>query len=141
MDPAPSQRDYELLHELRFAIRRFLHFSETAARATGLDPQQHQLILTLQARGPEQGISITEIAERLLIRHHSAVELVDRAERRGLVERRASDVDRRLVRVVLTADGHALLRELSAQHITELRSIAPGLVSVLSTLLAGVEKA
>ncbi|MCE7928795.1 MAG: winged helix-turn-helix transcriptional regulator [Dehalococcoidia bacterium] len=131
----PSQRDYALLHEFRYAIRHFLHFSQTAARNAGLDPQQHQLLLTLQARDSGAGVPISEIAERLLIRHHSAVELVNRAGRRGLVTRSTSAADRRLALVSLTPEGQALLRRLSAEHLAELESVAPGLVAVLGDLI------
>jgi DNA-binding MarR family transcriptional regulator len=131
---SPSQRDYELLHEFRYAIRRFLHFSETAARAAGLDPQQHQLLLTLRARSHGQGVSIGEVAERLQIKHNSAVELVDRAERRGLVRRTNSEVDRRQVLVDVTEEGARVLMDLSAAHLVEIRSVAPQLVEVLGKL-------
>jgi len=132
----PTQRDYELLHEFRYAIRRFLHFSENAARAAGLDPQQHQLLLTLKARSHGKGVSIGEIAERLQIRHNSAVELVNRAERRGLVRRAISPSDRRQVLVDVTDEGARMLEELSAVHLAEIRSVGPELVDVLRRLIA-----
>src|SRR6267142_2841155 len=97
--------DYEALAEFRYQIRRFLHFSEKAARFAGLNPQQHQLLLTL--KGLPKGVepNIGEIAERLHIRHHSAVELTDRLTERQLVDKRPSPVDRRRVLLEITAQG------------------------------------
>jgi len=131
---SPSQRDYELLHEFRHAIRKFLAFSEAAARAAGVDPQQHQLLLTLRARSRGHGVSVGEVADRLQIKHNSAVELIDRAERRGLVNRSVSEVDRRQVLVDVTEEGARVLSELSAAHLVEIRSVAPQLVEVLGNL-------
>jgi DNA-binding MarR family transcriptional regulator len=126
-----TQRDYERLHEFRYSIRRFLHFSEEAARTAGLDPQQHQLLLTVQACGPVEGVIISRIAERLQIRHHTAVELVDRAAERGLVTRHRSQTDQRLVTVTVTDTGKRLLQELSTEHLLELRSAGPELARLL----------
>ncbi len=131
-----SQDEYERLHEFRYVIRRFLHFSEQAAREAGIDPQQHQLLLTIQARGAGTGIPIGEVAERLQVRHHTAVELVDRAAARSLVRREASALDRRQVLVSLTPEGARVLRGLSAAHIEELRKAALSLVTVLAELAA-----
>jgi DNA-binding MarR family transcriptional regulator len=129
-----SQDEYERLHEFRYVIRRFLHFSEQAAREAGIDPQQHQLLLTIQARGAGAGVAIGEIAERLQVRHHSAVELVDRAAARSVVRRETSEIDRRQVLVSLTPEGVRVLRVLSAAHIEELRQAAPALVQVLAEI-------
>ena len=82
-----TQADYRALSHFRFHIRRFLHFSEEAARAEGLEPQQHQMLLAIQALGGGEGPTIGELADHLVIRHHSAVGLVDRLTARGLVER------------------------------------------------------
>jgi DNA-binding MarR family transcriptional regulator len=122
-----------VLAEFRYQIRRFLHFSEQAARSAGLEPQQHQLLLAVKGLPPRGAATIQAIAERLQLRHHSTVELVDRLENRGLVRRRRNPKDRRQVFIDLTVRGEAILRQLSVHHITELRAIwsalghAPGM--------------
>lgn len=126
--------EYRLLHEFRYQLRRFLHFSEEAARSAGIEPQQHQLLLTVKAAGEAEGLPIREVAERLQLRHNSAVELVDRAEGRGLVSRVPASADRRQVLVRLTGDAEALLERLSTTHLAELREAAPALVRVLTRL-------
>ncbi len=131
-----SQRDYELLHEFRRSLRRYINFSENNARNAGIDPQQHQLLLTVRAVGPVNGVSVGDIAERLQLRHHSVVELVDRAVEHGLVRRERSSADRRRVNVRLTDDGRAMLARLSSGNLAELRAQAPTLVTALQHLLA-----
>jgi len=122
--------DYQALAEFRFRIRRFLRFSEDAARAAGLEPQQHQLLLTVKGMPGGQAARIADIAERLQIRHHSAVELVDRLAARGLVIRTIGD-DRREIHVHLSARGEAILGILTLPHQRELRRMAPALVASL----------
>jgi len=90
-----GRSDYEALAEFRYQIRRFLHFSENAARAAGLEPQHHQLMLALRAVAGRRGARIVDLAERLQIQHHSAVELITRLEEKGLVRRTRSVEDRR----------------------------------------------
>jgi DNA-binding MarR family transcriptional regulator len=128
--------DYRALGNFRFQIRRFLHFSEEAARREGLEPQQHQLMLAILAleEGPD-GPTIGSLAEHLLIRHHSVVGLVDRLAERHLVERVRASRDRRQVRVRLTAAGEDKLTRLSRAHHDELQVTGPLLVSALSSLL------
>lgn len=100
---ASPEINYEQLHEFRYLIRRFLRFSEDAARASGIEPQQHQLLLTIKGTQPSsEGIPVRTAAERLQIGHNTAVELVDRAESVGLVVRSRSKEDRRFVLVRLT---------------------------------------
>jgi DNA-binding MarR family transcriptional regulator len=120
-----SPHDYRALADFRYQLRRFLSFSNEAARAAGLEPRQHQLLLAV--KGMPEGVEVTvgTIAERLQIQHHSTVELVDRMENRGLVRRLRSADDRRRVLVSLTARGETLLARLSAVHRAEVRSIAP----------------
>jgi DNA-binding MarR family transcriptional regulator len=113
-----SDGDYARLLEFRVELRRFLHWSEEAAAAAGLTPAQHQLLLAV--RGAPDAPTIGDVADLLLLRHHSAVELVDRAETAGLVERRPDHDDQRVVRVALTRDGSARLEALSASHLEEL---------------------
>lgn len=138
MPPAsPPTVDYQGLHEFRFAIRSFLAFSEDAARAAGLDPQQHQLILAIKARNSGSGLAVGEAAERLHLRHHTVVELCDRAIRNDLVTRHRDEEDRRVVRLGLTPHGEAVLRALSEHHLRELESAGPVLVQALEAVLAG----
>ncbi|HTS65759.1 MAG TPA: MarR family transcriptional regulator [Candidatus Acidoferrales bacterium] len=127
--------DYRALARFRFLIRRFLQFSESAAQEAGLEPQQHQLMLMIRACDEAGGPTIGMAAERLLIRHHSAVGLVDRLEEHGLVERAREGADRREVRLRLTARGEHTLAHLSQSHQSELRKMAPQLVEALSGLL------
>jgi DNA-binding MarR family transcriptional regulator len=130
-----SRADYQALSRFRFQIRRFLHFSEEAARAEGLEPQQHQLLLAIEASDDELGPTVGRLAEHLLIRHHSAVGLLDRLEERGLVERSRDGEDRRQVRVKMTAAGSAKLHHLTRQHRDELRTSGPELVEALRAVV------
>src|SRR5690242_1957143 len=121
--------EYRALAAFRYEIRRFLRFSERAARSAGLEPQQHQLLLALKGL-PEGGhATIGVLADRLQIEHHSAVELVDRMAAHDLVRRVRAEDDRRSVRVEMTERGDAALGLLSVFHRTELRSVAPALWS------------
>jgi DNA-binding MarR family transcriptional regulator len=126
---------YRALAELRYQIRRFLAFSESAVRAAGVEPQQHQLLLLLNSLTPGQKPNIRTVAQRLLIHHNSAVELVRRSVERGLVERRTSNEDRREASLQLTSLGRRVLRRLSLSHRSELRSAAPSLLAALQALL------
>lgn len=128
---------YRALAELRYRIRCFLMFSENAARSANLEAQQHQLLLVLKALPPEEKPTVRVVAERLQIRHHSAVALVKRTVERGLVERRTSTQDRREASLRLTPAGKRLLRRLSIAHRAELSSAAPALVDALRTIVAG----
>jgi DNA-binding MarR family transcriptional regulator len=136
-DLASPEINYEHLLEFRYLIRRFLRFSEEAAREAGVEPRQHQLLLVIKGmqRSPE-GISVTTAAERLQISHNTAVELVDRAQAAGLVVRSRSKEDRRLVHVRLTPRGEDCLDRLSNAHLAEIRSWAPELIAALSALLS-----
>ena len=124
--------DYENLLAFRTSLRRFQHWSQTQARAAGLTPAQHQLLLAIKGHRGANGPTVGDLAGYLLLRHHSTVELVDRAEKAGLVERWADDDDGRLTRVRLTAEGEACLRRLAPAHLDELRNLAP----VLDQLVA-----
>ncbi|MBV9179960.1 MAG: MarR family transcriptional regulator [Acidobacteria bacterium] len=130
-----SSGDYRSLAEFRHQIRRFLHFSERAARGAGLEPTQHQLLLALKGLPPHVRPRIGEMAERLQIQHHSAVELVNRLEAGGFVRRQRGREDRREVLVQLTSRGEKILRQLSLCHQDELRSQGPALLSALERLL------
>ena len=132
-----SRADYGELSRFRFQIRRFLHFSEEAARAEGLEPQQHQMLLAMA--GLEEEPTVGRLAEQLLIRHHSAVELLDRLEQRGLVERARDAADRRQVRAAITEAGWEKLRRLAGQHRAELRRTGPALVEALRAVIEDAE--
>jgi DNA-binding MarR family transcriptional regulator len=124
---SPREGDYQRLARFRVALRRFLRFSEQAARRSGISPAQYQLLLFVRSFG-EAPPSVRDLAEQLQVLHQSAVGLVDRCERAGLVRRRADRQDGRRVRVCLTAAGRRLLRRLVQEHyrgIAELRRAVP----------------
>jgi DNA-binding MarR family transcriptional regulator len=131
MDKTLSTTDYQALAELRHHIREFLHFSEQAARAAGLEPRQHQLMLALKGLPAEVRPRIGELAERLKIQHHSAVELANRLAAGGFVRRHQGKEDKREVLLSLTPKGEKVLRELSLHHRTELQTQGPALVAAL----------
>jgi DNA-binding MarR family transcriptional regulator len=120
-----EQSDFEHLLELRTGLRRFLRWSERQAQAAGLTPAQHQLLLAVKGHPGPAGPTIGELAEYLVLRHHSAVGLVDRAEKDGLVERTQDHESRSLVRVTLTPSGEDKLERLAAVHLQELAHLAP----------------
>jgi DNA-binding MarR family transcriptional regulator len=122
-----SKADYEALAAFRSALRRFLRFSEQGARAAGLTPQQHQLLLAVKGRPGREWASISDLAEALQVRHHAAVGLVDRCERAGLARRTPDPDDRRQVRVTLTEKGEAILERLSHRNLSELKTLRQAL--------------
>jgi DNA-binding MarR family transcriptional regulator len=119
------QGDYERLLGFRTELRRFLQWSEAEAEAAGVTPAQHQLLLAVRGHPDRRGPTIGDIAASLLLRHHSAVELINRAETAQLVRRVADDDDGRVVRLELTASANGVLAHLSAAHLEELRRLAP----------------
>lgn len=131
-----TSAEYLALAGFRGELRKFLHFSENAARGAGIEPQQHQLLLALKGLSDGGKASVGDIAQWLQIRHHSAVELVDRAEEHGLVYREQDPDDRRRVLVALAEEGQTVLRELSVQHWVELQSAAPALLRALQDLMS-----
>lgn len=130
-----SREQYRHLAEFRRQIRRFLHFSETTAKEHGIEPQQHQLLLAVHGLPDDVKPTIREIASRLFIQHHSAVELVDRLERNGAIARRPGTDDKREVWIRLTPAGRAILRKLALAHRTELERTGPELTVTLDTIL------
>ena len=128
--------DYRALAEFRCQLRRFLRISEQAARAAGLESQQHQLLLAVKGMPEGMPATIGALAERLQVRHHTTVELVDRMEVRGLVRRSHAGTDRRQVFVRLAPSGERMLPRLSLAHRAELRSVAPSLLRALEELVA-----
>lgn len=119
----PDKKDYEALSEFRYQLRRFLHFSETAAREEGLTPLQYLLLLHVRGFPGRDWATVGELAERLQLQHHGAVALLSRCEEAGLVTRRKSMVDRRQVEVHLTRAGARHLEHLAALHHAELKSL------------------
>jgi DNA-binding MarR family transcriptional regulator len=126
--------EYGALAQFRYQIRRFLSFSEEQVRSVGMEPQQHQLLLAI--KGLPDGITATigQLADRLQLKHHSTVELVNRLERQGYVLRKMSREDRRLVIVRLTSPGAAVLRKLSVAHHQELETAGPRLAKALGAI-------
>jgi DNA-binding MarR family transcriptional regulator len=116
-----TKQDFEALARFRFGIRRYLRFSEETVRSHGVTPQQYQLMLALKGYPGRDWAVVRELADRLQLRHHSVVELVDRAQNQGLVRRTPDPDDARAVRVFLTDEGEHLLDRLSALHRDELR--------------------
>lgn len=127
--------EYRALAEFRYQIRKFLHFSEEAARECGLEPQHHQLLLAIKGLPEGRRATIREIAERLQLQHHSTVELINRLSERGAVERHRSEEDRREVLIRLTRLGESLLRKLSIAHQQEFETAGPALSKSLSAIM------
>lgn len=126
-----DQRDYATLASFRRSLREFLAFSEEAARKAGLPPQQHQAILAIRGLAPEIGMSIHELADHLLLKPQTTVELVDRLADAGLVRRQRDQIDRRRVFLTLTAKAYRILQKLSAAHLAQIRRDAPQLIELL----------
>lgn len=118
-----TDAEYRALAEFRRALRSFIRFSEEAARAAGLTPAQHQLLLAVRGADSDEPPTVGQIAESLKLRHHSTVELIDRAEKAHLIRRVADENDRRRQRLVLTEQGAKKLAALSAAHREELRRL------------------
>jgi DNA-binding MarR family transcriptional regulator len=129
-----TKAHYETLAEFRYALRKFLHFSEAAAHAVGVTPQQHQAMLAIKGFPGRDMIAVGELAERLQIKHHSAVGLADRLVEEGYVRRAPSAQDRRKVLLALTPQGDAILEKLSAAHREQLHHIGSQINRLLKTL-------
>jgi DNA-binding MarR family transcriptional regulator len=121
----PTARDYEELLGFRTSLRQFLRWSEDQARAVGLTPAQHQLLLAIKGHPGKAAPTIGELSDYLVSKHHSVVELIDRAVDAGLVERRRDEADHRIVHLVLAPLGEERIEELSQLHREELRRLAP----------------
>ena len=133
--PNLSLEQYRDLAEFRRQIRKFLHFSEATAKQHGVEPQQHQLLLTVQGLPEGARPTIREIASRLFIQHHSAVELVNRLESAGAIARRPGREDKREVWLRLTPTGRSILRKLAMEHRIELERSGPELARALYSVL------
>jgi DNA-binding MarR family transcriptional regulator len=130
----PQSADYQALANFRYALRQFMEFSASAAKGVGLTPQQHQALLSIIGAPEGQAITIGFLAERMLLKHHSAVELVDRLVELDLLARNPDAADRRKVLLGLTPKGKRLLTRLSTAHIEELRRIRPVFADLLGRL-------
>ena len=137
-----SDRDYTNLLRFRTELRRFLHWSEERAQAEGLTPAQHQLLLAIKGLPTGLRPTVRVLAERLRLRHHSVVELIDRLERADLAARTPSPTDGREILVRVTATGERLLRKLSVTHHAELQTSGPRLLQALQAVIQpGARKA
>jgi DNA-binding MarR family transcriptional regulator len=134
--PRITIADYRALAAFRHEIRKFISFSEQAARDAGIEPQQHQLMLAVRGLPERMRPTIGAIAERLCVQHHTAVALVDKLEERRLILRERSEADRREVLLRVTYDGEALLRTLSTLHRLQLETVGPNMVRALERVLA-----
>jgi len=132
-----SLADYQALAEFRYQIRKFLHFSEQAIQAAGLERGQYQLMLAIKGMPDGFRPRIRDVANRMHIQHHSAVELINRLEAGGYVRRERAEDDKREVLLALTPKGERVLSELALHHHQELRSAAPGLVAALRRVMVG----
>jgi DNA-binding MarR family transcriptional regulator len=130
-----TDADYVRLLHLRDGLRRFQRWSEQLAIEAGVTPAHHQLLLVVKGHGGSEGPTIGDVADHLLLKHHSAVELVDRCERAGLATREHDAGDHRRVLVSLTAAGEDVLRRLSEVHEDELTSLAPHLIGALEAIV------
>jgi DNA-binding MarR family transcriptional regulator len=131
METAGGDLDYSALLEFRTALRRFNHWSEQQARNVGLTHAQHQLLLSIKGHRGGDPPTVGDAADYLLLRHHSAVELVNRAQAAGLVERQRDSSDARMVRLRLTSKGESCIEQLTSLHIAELSQLAPLLQHVV----------
>ena len=132
---AISHGEYRAIAEFRYRIRQFLHFSEEAARANGIEPQQHQLLLAIKGLPEGTRPTITEVSSRLCLRHHSTVELVNRLAAHGAILRRHSDEDAREVLLELTKYGEQILQNLHVLHWLELQTSGPALTDSLRAIV------
>ena len=126
--------DYKALASFRYAIRRYLAFAAEGAQSAGLTSQQHQALLAIKAGALDSPVSVGDLAAQLMIKHHSAVELINRLERIGLASRSADPDDRRKVFVGLTDAGERVLAALSARNLKELEIAGPGLSGLMEQL-------
>ena len=133
-----STAEYQALAELRFLIRKFVREGDAVASATGLEPQQYLLLLMIRGIPEGQEATVSLLAERLALKHHSVVELIDRLELHGYVRRNRSREDRRSVLVSLLPRGDKMLEQVAQHRISELRSTGVSLVKAISALLETV---
>lgn len=138
-EPQLSQSDFQRLAEFRFQLRRFLHFSNSVAESAGLRPQQYQLLQCVSGMPNDLAPTIANVAERMLLRHNSAVELVDRTIAQGLLRRCNDPQDHRRILLRVTAQGERMLASLAAYHLEELDKAGPELLRALHHVLTAKE--
>jgi DNA-binding MarR family transcriptional regulator len=131
-----SLADYRALAQFRYEIRKFLAFSEAVARASGIEPQQHQALLAVKGLPAGVEPTIGALAERLCVQHHTAVALVDKLEEHGWAERNRASSDRRQVLLTLTPQGSEILAKLSALHSQQLGAVGSGMVQALDVIIS-----
>ena len=127
-----SRSEYEMLAAFRYSLRQFLSFSEKAAQGVGLTQQQYQALLVVRAHAGPGLITISDLAAQMLIKHHSAVGMVNRLEQQGMVRREPLADDGRKVGIRLTPTGQRVFDRLASSHRGELRRIGPDLVRFMS---------
>ena len=135
-----DSHEYALLAAFRYALRGFLHFSESAAKGVGLSAQAYQALLAMRGFPENRQLTINDLAQQLLIQHNTAVGLVDRLDKQGLVARQPSPVDGRQVHLRLTVKGDRMLERLASVHREELRRIGPQLKQLLQQITRATEK-
>lgn len=131
----PPGPDYFRLSEFRFQLRRFLHASQTAATEAHLHPQQHQLLLTILGMPECESPTIINVARHMFLRHNSAVELVDRCIKQGLLLRHEDPDDRRRILLEVTKTGEEIMQQLSEVHLREIEVQGPELILALQNVL------
>jgi DNA-binding MarR family transcriptional regulator len=130
-----SDAEYQALAEVRYRLRTFLSFSENESRSVGLEPRQHQLLLAIRGLPSGERPTIRTLAERLVLRHHTVVEMIDRLEAQEMVKREADPADGRVVLVRILPRGRSMLDRLSIAHRDELAKTAPKLLASLQLLV------
>ena len=129
-----THQDYESLADFRYLLRKFLRFSKDFLRSAGLSPEQYEALLAIKAFATSSGLTILHLSERLQVKHHSAVNTVDRLAERKLITRQTSATDRRQRHLKLTDRGEKLIEELAAAHRKEMRSRSPEMIKALQRL-------
>jgi DNA-binding MarR family transcriptional regulator len=137
---ALQDAEYIALAEFRYQLRRFSRHMEEQVRKLGVNPQQYQVVLAVRGLPHDQAPTVGRLAERMQLNHNTMVELVDRCEHAGLLQRARSDADRRQVRLTLTTQGEALLRQLGRAAREELQSSGPALVDAVRRLTQGAAR-
>ena len=130
--PQPTRRDFESALAFRIGLRRFLHWSEQQSRAVGLTPVQHQLLVAIKGHPGDRPPTVSEVADYLMLRRHSVVGLVDRAEAAGFVRRCPDGRDGRVVRLELTEEGDRVVNDLTHVHLAEMHKLA-AVLNILAT--------
>ena len=132
--PRLTHQDYQSLADFRYLLRKFLRFSKDFLRSAGLSPEQYEALLAIKASATSSGLTILHLSERLQVKHHSAVNTVDRLAERKLITRQTSATDRRQRHLRLTDRGEKLIEELAISHRKEIRNRSPEMIKALQRL-------